>query len=231
MKILKSNLERSEIGFFQKTDSVFIFFGNRCSSLSSIQTAFPNLEVQRIKQTHSDIVVAASDQIAEADSHFSSLAQKALIISTADCLPVLIHCSQTKRIAAIHAGWKGVVNQIVLKTLKKLIETGSSNMQFQIWIGPHILQSSFEIDLDVMKQLESSAFSLPEEKYAYQKDSKYYADLNQIVFSQIAHVTKPAKENVSIHCLEIDTKTDAAFWSFRRDKEKAGRNLSFIALS
>lgn len=227
MKILKSNFEKTKIGLSVETDLLQIFFGNKNSSLDSIQKHFPGLHLQRIKQTHSDITVQASEKIVEADGHFTSHFQKALIISTADCMPILIFCAQTKRVAAVHAGWKGVANQIVLKTLKQLISSGSSQKSFEFWIGPHILQSSFEVDLDVLKQLESAAYHLKTDEIAFAKNNKFYVDLNKIVYSQIEEF---ADSNSVIHLFDFDTKTNLNFWSFRRDKEKAGRNLSFIAL-
>jgi len=173
-------------------------------------------------------VIQSSNQIHEADAHFSADKKIALLISTADCLPVLIYCSETQRVAAAHAGWKGVANQIVLKTLQKLVETGSVEKKFELWIGPHILQSSFEIDLDVLKHLQASSYNLSQEQYVYEKDSKYYVDLNQVVLSQIAQVSHP---DSVVNYIDVDTKTDLNFWSFRRDKDKAGRNLSFISIT
>lgn len=228
MKILKANFETTDIGLSSKTSNLSLFFGNKNSSVDAIQKKFPELRPQRIRQTHSDTVIQASNQIHEADAHFSADQKMALLISTADCLPVLIYCSETKRVAAAHAGWKGVANQIVLKTLRKLAETGSVEKKFELWIGPHILQGSFEIDFDVLKQLQTSSYNLSQEQYSYEKDSKYYVDLNQIVFSQIAQVAHP---DSVVNCIEVDTKTDLNFWSFRRDKDKAGRNLSFISIS
>lgn len=227
MKILKSNFEKSELGLTYKNSAIQIFFGNKKSILENIKSAFPHLHPQRIKQTHSDIVVQASDQLVEADAHFSSEKSKGLLISTADCLPVMIYCSQTKKAAAVHAGWKGVANQIVLKTLNRFIDNGSSLKQFEIWIGPHILQDSFEIEVDVLKQLENASNGLQRNQYSFEKNSKFYVDLNQIVTSQIKQV---AGESTVVHLIDIDTKTNLDYWSFRRDKDKAGRNLSFISV-
>jgi len=227
MKILKSEFKNTEVGLFLETNSVQILFGNKSSTLENIQKHFPLLHFQRIKQTHSDICVQASDQIVEADGHFTASKNNALIISTADCAPVLIRCLQTNRIASVHAGWKGVANQIVLKTLRQLILTGSSQKKFEFWIGPHILQSSFEVDTDVFQMLAASAYNLSEKDFSYEKNSKFYVDLKKIIFSQIEEVIG---SDFTMYLGEYDTKTNDSFWSFRRDKENAGRNLSFISL-
>ncbi len=227
MKILKSDFKETEIGFFLETDFVKILFGNKNSSLDNIKNYYPDLHIQRIKQTHSDISVQASDEVVQADGHFTEFRNTALIIATADCTPVLVYCSQTRRIASIHAGWKGVENQIVLKTLKNLISTGSSRKMFEFWIGPHILQASFEVDSDVFHRLSNSTYKLIQDDFSFQKNNKYYVDLKKIILSQIQEVIGP---NFNVHVKEDDTKTNEKFWSFRRDKENAGRNLSFISL-
>lgn len=227
MKILRSDFRNTEVGLFLETEMLQILFGNKNSTLDNIKKYFPLLHFQRIKQTHSDISVPSSDQIIEADGHFTSDKNNALIISTADCTPIMIFCAETKRIASVHAGWKGVENQIVLKILKQFVSTGSSQKKFEFWIGPHILQSSFEVDSDVFQKLAASAYSIHEKDFSFQKNNKYYVDLKKIIFSQIQKVLG---SDFTVHVCEYDTKTDDNFWSFRRDKKNAGRNLSFIAL-
>ncbi len=43
-----------------------------------------------------------------------------LCISTADCIPILLHDRTHQAIAAIHAGWRGTVNRIVQQTLEQM---------------------------------------------------------------------------------------------------------------
>lgn len=228
MKILKSEFIETNLGLSLETENLKILFGNKKSSIESLKKEYPDLHFQRIKQTHSDLTVQSSDEVVEADGHYTSVKKNALLISTADCLPVLLFCSETNRVASIHAGWKGVANQIVPKTLYQLIESGSKSKRFQIWIGPHILQSSFEIDLDVMKQLEAATQNLSLDQYSYEQNSKFHVNLKKIVLSQIEKITSPSNKDVVVHYLDVNTKTNFNFWSYRRDKEEAGRNLSFI---
>lgn len=227
MKIQKFNFKSIPIGLVYQTNDFEIFFGNKNSNVETIQKEFSQFHQQRVKQTHSDIVVQASNEIFEADAHFTSEKNMALVIATADCMPVLIFCHQTQRIASVHAGWKGVANQIVLKTLKQLISTGSSKRQFDFWVGPHILQHSFEVSSDVFQELVLASYELENSDFSFEQNNKFYVDLDKIVYSQIKKVVG---HDLILNTAEIDTKTNDQYWSFRRDKEKAGRNLSFIAL-
>lgn len=204
-----------------------VFFGNKENSFEKIKTDFPDLEFNKLKQVHSNIIVEACSSSTEADSHFSSKVKTALLISTADCMPIMIYCRQTHRIAAVHAGWRGVENKITEKTLNRLIMTGSSNKDFKFWIGPHILQNSFEVTSETFSLLAKSQYDLNYEDYATVKNDKYFVALNVMVESQIKHVLNTTPEIVYFN---IDTRSSDNYYSYRRNPTLTERNLSFICL-
>jgi len=222
--VLQTLFQECELGYTFKNDQVFGFFGNIRATLSAIEKTFPQFNFSRIKQTHSDIIVQASPELKEADAHFSLEKNKALLIATADCTPVLIYEKFSGTVAAIHAGWRGVENQITVKTLKKMSEANTKT-EFEIWIGPHILQKSFEVQKDVLDLLLKSSYAVNKSKHYLQTGSGFMVDLKGILESQIEQLQLPIRE---IHSLDIDTKIDLRFHSFRRDKAASGRNLSFI---
>lgn len=222
----------NEFGFGFKNEKYICFFGNAKTELPQLHSLFPSIEFFRVKQTHSDIVVESKvsltgDSLTEADAHWTSKANKALLIATADCMPIMIYCKQTNRAAAVHAGWRGVVKRITEKTLQCLIETGSTEKNFDIFIGPSIQQESFEVDSDVYEKLILSTVDVKPTEYSYNLNNKYYINLNKIVLNQIDSITK-ANSHVSFS--EIDTKKILNYRSYRRDKLRAERNLSFICL-
>ena len=208
-------------------NNVFVFFGNAQDSFEKIKFDFPDLNFKKIRQTHSDIITISSDPPIEADSHYTSKSKEALIIATADCMPIMIYCKQTHRAAAVHAGWRGVENKITEKTLQKLISTGSSKKDFQFWVGPHILQNSFEVEFSTYALLSKSQYNLKTEDYMVYKDGKYYIALNKIIESQIKNILNKTPEIVF---LNIDTKINSDYHSYRRDQKTKERNLSFIYL-
>lgn len=217
---------QNNLGSGYQTAQYIVFFGGINAELSDLQSFYKNLSFLRVKQTHSDITVVASEKIIEADAHYSSLTNSALLIATADCMPIMVYCKQTKRIAAIHAGWRGVVNKITEKTLIKLIASGSSHKNFSIFIGPSILSQSFEVDLDVFEKLSQSGYGLDQLPYYSQQGAKYFVNLNQIVNTQIKKCTDGLAQ---VTFSEIDTKTNLNYHSYRRGKQSSQRNLSFIA--
>ena len=209
-----------------QSQNVLVCFGGVQDSLEKIKNEFVGAQFKRIKQTHSDITVEASDNIIEADAHFTYKTNEALLIATADCIPIMIYCQQTHRAAAVHAGWRGVENKITEKTLQKLIATGSTDKKFKFWVGPHILQQSFEVDADVFQLLSESQYGLQQSEFAEFKNKKYFINLKKIVESQIQNVLGTAPDIVFSN---IDTKLAADYYSYRRD-QTTKRNLSFIGL-
>lgn len=94
-------------------------------------------------QTHSTRCVRIeSDNNRQADAAVTSRPGNVLAIMTADCLPILL-CNETAtEIAAIHAGWRGLVYGVIEETLAKM---QSPPEQIMAWIGPAICASCYEV--------------------------------------------------------------------------------------
>lgn len=234
-------LQESDRGVEFHSENFFGLFGAKNSSVDVLRTSYPDFNFVRIRQTHSDIVLESDlqseqvrrvntksyQELPEADAHFTGQPKLALCVSTADCMPIMIYCHRTKRVAAIHAGWRGVANRIVPKTIQKFISSGSTSMDLLIIIGPHILKPSFQIQDDVRKQLMLSSAQSESNLFSGNADSSFQFDLHQLMLLQIAEFEVPS-ENLS--SLLLDTKTDLRFHSFRRDQQNSGRQISFISL-
>ena len=231
---LSEVFQNTPLGLVVRQSDFICHFGNTSAEINELKQTYPQFDLLRVRQTHSDIVIQAQlkpqtpyEELTEADAHYSSKKNQALVIATADCMPIMIYCSQTSRAAAVHAGWRGVANKITEKTLIKLIQTGSTDKNFQIFVGPSILQNSFEIDEDVFSVLKQSQYNLKDNDYCEQHSNKFYLDLTKIVLSQINSTTDGKAQT---HFCGVDTKTSENFYSYRRGKERKERNLSFISL-
>lgn len=228
MKITETNL-----GYLIETPKITVLLGGVKASLVNLKESFQEFQFIRVKQTHSDIVVhskdVALDYQVEADAHFTELSKTALCISTADCIPVFLYDAKKEIIAGIHAGWRGVANQIVPKTFKRLQSVGSKAEDIHVIIGPHIQMPSFEVSNDVRDEILSSIdFAPSADDSIYHKNlsaEKSLVDLNQVMRTQLQNCDVPFDNLYNLH---IDTFVDPRFQSYRRDKEKSGRQLSFI---
>lgn len=222
-------LEEKPFGFVFQFGSFLGCFGNRHASLEDMKKQFPKLQFVGVKQTHSDLALhhrnQSSDSI-EADAIFGNTPNIAYYIKTADCGPILLIDGKTNYVSAIHAGWKGVALRIVPKTIEALLhETKSTASHLFAVVGPHIQQPSFEVDEPVKNQIFQSVASCPAEA-ARKRGDKFDVDLNLILKIQIAEMGLPADH---VNSLMIDTKINKDFHSYRRDREKSGRNISFVA--
>ena len=89
-----------------------------------------------LEQTHSNHCVVVEDEPNRvADAAITRCKQFPLSIMTGDCLPILLCDKAGTEIAAIHAGWRGLVNGIVENTLSKMLNHSETLIA---WIGPAI---------------------------------------------------------------------------------------------
>lgn len=100
-------------------------------------------------QTHSlnvGIVDSAHRIFPDTDALISDTSEVAIGIRTADCVPVLLNAPDIKKIAAVHAGWKGTLGGILTKTIKLLVQLGADPGQMYASFGPSICGKCYEVD-------------------------------------------------------------------------------------
>ena len=83
------------------------------------------------------------------DAIISRQPQTPCAVLTADCLPILLCHRKGNEIAAIHAGWRGLLNGIVENTVAKM---HSAPTDIIAWLGPAISKHAFEINSDIKNQ-------------------------------------------------------------------------------
>jgi YfiH family protein len=235
LRMPRLNVSETKLGLEIKAPNFTVFFGGVDSQLPNLKTAYPELSFVRLKQIHSDAVIKSDsldmDYQVLGDAHFTDK-NLALCVVTADCVPAFIYDPKRSVIAGIHAGWRGVASRIIPKTIAKLKEDGSNPADLEVLIGPHIQKQSFEVEFDVRDQILSSLGPLTSDERAdfseKISDKKALVDLDKVVKRQIQD------EGLSLEklfAINIDTVTDLRFHSYRRDKEKSGRQISFMVLN
>jgi len=117
-----------------------------------------------LNQVHSNQVVEASLSAfgTAADGSYTMQSNVVSVVMTADCLPVLICNRQGNGVAAIHAGWRGLVNGILEQGVKKLLNASQCQPEdLLVWLGPAIGPEMFEVGDEVRqaflyKELDNS---------------------------------------------------------------------------
>jgi hypothetical protein len=219
--------KETEIGFELLTNDYLVFFGKHPSQLKSLHQQYPYLDWAQLKQVHGNQIVQTSKaemELQTADAHWTSVSQLGLITKTADCIPILGFNHLSKAIVSIHAGWRGVANQITSLSIQKLSQSHPV-AGWKLFVGPHIQQQSFEIQQDTVDQLKECS-SLASSEWLISTPTGFKANLSLILLQQLQDCGINKNQ---IHTLFFDTKSDLRFHSFRRDKELSGRQLSFIA--
>ncbi|MGE8395895.1 peptidoglycan editing factor PgeF [Pseudomonas sp. BIGb0427] len=176
-----------------------------------------------LKQVHG-VVVADADPgvIAEADASYSDAPGIACTVMTADCLPVLFCDRAGTRVAAAHAGWRGLANGVLEATLKRLALPPEEVL---VWLGPAIGPQAFEVGLEVR-----DAFTTvhPETAQAFvpgAQPGKLMADIYQLARLRLA-----ARGVNAVYGGGLCTVSDPRFYSYRRTPQ-GGRFASLVWLA
>lgn len=185
-------------------------------------------EPHRCKQVHGDEILwcegegRAHDE--SADALMTMSAGCSVAVRTADCVPILLAHPQTSMVAAVHAGWRGTVAQIVRKACITMQRQGAIIGEILASIGPAIGPCCFEIDHVTWQRLYPDR-TAPIKKPA---GEIFHADLVAINAQQLLSVGIATAniENLS-HCTCCHSER---FFSWRRDGNKAGRHLSMISM-
>ncbi len=161
------------------------------------------------------------------------LEEKKLVcgIRSADCFPILIKSKTTDLAAVVHCGWKGTQSGLILDVITQMARAGSPQRELEVCMGPGAQVGAYEIQSDVASKLEMAyefvnfptATDIPEP--TQKRDGKIYAALTNLLSAQAVFAGVPKK---SILLSPDCTITNERYFSFRRQKEEAGRQLSFV---
>lgn len=105
-------------------------------------------EPQWLQQVHGTTLVEASpvsQHVPEADACWTAQPGLACAVMTADCLPVLFTDRAGTRVAAAHAGWRGLAAGVLEQTLAVFDDPED----VLVWLGPAIGPLAFEVGDDV----------------------------------------------------------------------------------
>lgn len=178
----------------------------------------PNAPVW-LNQVHGKTVVDATqvNTLVEADASYSHEPGVVCTVLTADCLPVLLCSRDGRSVAAVHAGWRGLLTGVIIETVKAM-----KTLDLLVWLGPAIGPDAFEVGDDVR-----TAFIDNNARYAdgflTAEKGKWLADIYCL-----ARINLALAGIDSVYGGHFCTLSDVErFYSFRRDKE-TGRMASLI---
>lgn len=119
--------------------------------------------VQVLHQVHGAEVVqareASPDAPPEADGLWTDATQRALVVAVADCVPVFLWDVRQRRLALLHAGWRGTAAGIVRVGVQRLLEHGSVPRDLWCAVGPSIGPCCYEVGCEVREALADAVLT------------------------------------------------------------------------
>lgn len=147
-------------------------------------------------------------------------------IKTADCLPVMLVSKHSQHRAVLHAGWKGVIADIFTRAVDLFQAEGIEAEMLEVAIGPSARSCCYQIGSELIEEISKiQAGNERRESFIEQRDGSHYANLQEVVKFQAESAGIPATQ---VLVSSICTICSSDFFSFRRDGDESGRQLSFI---
>ncbi|MFM2173705.1 MAG: peptidoglycan editing factor PgeF [Cyanobacteriota bacterium] len=221
-------LERFEHGFFTRQ-----WQGRVPEVLAGYVSG--GVSVHRPKQVHSALVLPASAASAEpwpeADGLVSDAGGQSLWVCGADCTPVLIADPASGRVAACHAGWRGVAGGILLEAIQQLEAAGCRRQELLVALGPAVSGANYQVERSVAEQLAASLPEQADQAAAWREleacgalspdpePGRCRLDIRAATRRQLELAGVPA-EQITV-CPLCTVNEELLFHSWRRDQVKA----------
>lgn len=188
-------------------------------------------ELCRVHQVHGAGVVRAARGVAfdvhqKADAIVSDDPARVVSVRVADCVPVLLSTADGRMVAAVHAGWRGVIAGVVFSALKAMEAGGHARPSEVIAaIGPSISGDAFEVGPEVVAEFRGKFGSAAPVKD--RDGGKGSVDLREAIRLQLQRSGVGADQiDASDRCTFRDSEE---FFSHRRDRGITGRMAAIIA--
>ena len=172
-----------------------------------------------LRQRHTALVLEAASpgEIGTADGVLTRTPGLALRIATADCVPVLL--VSTHAVAAVHAGWRGLVAGVIGATLDRWPD----DQPPRAIIGPAIGGCCYEVGEDVAEQVARASSG------SVVVDGR--TDRPHLELQQAARLQLERWGVAQTTCIEACTMCqEEQLWSYRREGPGAGRNIALVWL-
>ncbi len=164
----------------------------------------------------------------EADGLITEDPNCALVIFTADCIPILLWDREKNAVGALHAGWRGTAADIAGVGISRMIEEfGSEPKNIFAAIGPGIGQCCFETGCDVPEAMAKTLPNAMDFVKPGKVSGKFMVDLKGINRALLIRAGVPA-ENISVSD-ECTMCLHDKYWSHRFTGGERGSQASIIA--
>ncbi len=163
--------------------------------------------------------------VGRCDALATTLSGAALVVQTADCVPILLASSAPHAvigaIGAVHAGWRGSAINVARQAVRALEALGARPSTLLAWIGPAIGPCCYDVGGDVAAQFAGDFVR------SDCGGGRFRLDLKSVNVAQLVEAGVP-RASITVHPACTKCGGDK-FASYRRDGTKAGRMIALIA--
>ncbi|MCX6135387.1 MAG: peptidoglycan editing factor PgeF [Ignavibacteriales bacterium] len=174
-------------------------------------------------QCHSDRIecVTGPGDYESCDGLITATPNLPLVITVADCLPVVLYDPMAGVVANVHAGWRGSVQGIVRKAVVLMQnQFGATPETIVAYLGPSAGVCCYEVGREVAEVFASEHHQV--------RGDKTYLDLKLANRDQLLRSgLKPGNIEVSAACTICASEI---FHSYRRDRERSGRMMAVVSI-
>ena len=196
--------------------------------------------VVRVRQVHGDSICRVDEALAARpgfpqilvdqgtghDGLVTNLPDLALVVTTADCQPILIHDPVHRAVAAVHAGWRGTAKGVVVRALSVMAAAyGTRPEECLAAVGPSIRGCCYEVDSTVTDAMGETlpgwrAHAVPTRPGHVRLD---LAGVNRALLE----VSGVRRDRIADTGLCSSCRADL-FFSHRAEKGRTGRMMNLI---
>lgn len=232
-----------------KKDTLEIFFGDasynvepggaRVYDFASLEKARVQSSAQKLffaEQVHgvNGVIIDADTESTgavtyvntEADFLVTTQKRYALGVVTADCLPVVIFDPFVNALAVIHAGWRGSSQHVVEHALGALQQHYDAEPKHcHVYFGPSGHSCCYEVKQDFLDQITGDKLA---QECIVNREGKWFFSLTTYNKRQLEEAgVRPT--NISMEHT-VCTICSPKYFSYRRDREKAGRQVTYAVI-
>lgn len=178
------------------------------------------------QQVHGRLVLspAGAGLCGAGDALVAERGGPAIGVRSADCVTVLVADRASGRVAAIHAGWRGIVAGVIPASIGAVGRLGSRTSDLIAAVGPAIGAARFEVGPDVVEAFIAAGLG---DCAVPTAGGKALVDLGRAATEQL--VSEGLQSSRVFSCGCCTSSDPARFFSHRRDAGVTGRMLSVIA--
>jgi len=181
-------------------------------------------QIACLEQIHSNRIVQVEKRgiYKQADGLITAKKGLYLLIQTADCAPIFLYAPNNEIIAALHGGWRGIVNDIIANAVHIMqADYDVDPRNLRCAVGPSLKACCFEIGEDILHIFDN--------RFILNRAGKYYLQFSQLILAKLQQAGI-IQQNIDIleHCTKCNNDI---FYSYRGDNQETGRMLNVIGMA